>query len=260
MRTVTQKSLRQEYEEYVLQRIEEYKEQLSRQQLLAIADEAVRELEMESRDQLVLTEVLMLEHVDRLIVGRLKLPSFRRWREKHLKLRRAQQHPTHWGLDPRTPVLTLARESIGSGIALVIGARATANALLLAAHDMDVLLMDNDLSAVETADHRAMAETLSARIQTMVVTHDGWFPEVHAALVVIDSHTLGADVSETGGGLITRAQERTVTGGSHLIVGGAPAHPDERLAGVARELYRGWRVDNPTGWNSCMVFRKPGTA
>jgi hypothetical protein len=42
----------------VLQRIEEYKEQLSRTELLAIADEAVRELEVSAEEQLVLTEVL----------------------------------------------------------------------------------------------------------------------------------------------------------------------------------------------------------
>ena len=70
-----QQSLRQEYAEFLEQRIEEYKEQLSREDLLAIADEAVRELEVASDEQLVLTEVLVLEHVDRLIMQRLALPS-----------------------------------------------------------------------------------------------------------------------------------------------------------------------------------------
>ncbi|KPJ87466.1 MAG: hypothetical protein AMS18_14565, partial [Gemmatimonas sp. SG8_17] len=98
-----QQSLRQEYEEFVLQRIEEYKEQLSRTELLAVADEAVRELEVSAEEQLVLTEVLVLEHVDRLIIRRLRLPTFRRWRERHLELRESQQNHEQWDLDPGTP-------------------------------------------------------------------------------------------------------------------------------------------------------------
>jgi hypothetical protein len=73
-----QQSLRQEYEEFRLQRIEEFKQQLARSELLAIADEAVRELELGPDGQLVLTEVLVLEHVDRLIMRRLNLPTYRR--------------------------------------------------------------------------------------------------------------------------------------------------------------------------------------
>jgi len=100
-------SLKQEYEEFILQRIEEFKDQISREDLLAIADEAVRELEMGAEEQLVLTEVLLLEHVDRLIIRRLRLPTYRRWRDRHVRLRSAQKQPTHWGLDPATPLAKL---------------------------------------------------------------------------------------------------------------------------------------------------------
>ena len=37
-----QRPLRQEYEEFLLQRIEEFKEQLARDELMEIADEAVK--------------------------------------------------------------------------------------------------------------------------------------------------------------------------------------------------------------------------
>ena len=76
-------SPRQEYEELVLQRIEDYKNQLTREDLLTLADEAVHELEAGPDGQLVLTEVLVLEHVDRLIKKRLRLPGFRRWTNVH---------------------------------------------------------------------------------------------------------------------------------------------------------------------------------
>src|SRR5439155_792141 len=77
------RSLKQEYQEFLLQRIEEYKNTLSREELLEIGDEAVRELEESSAGQYLLTEVLLLEHVDRIIARRLRLPAFPRWRLKH---------------------------------------------------------------------------------------------------------------------------------------------------------------------------------
>src|SRR5437667_10430098 len=70
------RSLKQEYQEFLLQRIEEYKNRLSRAELLEIGDEAVRELEESSAGQYLLTEVLLLEHVDRIIARRLRRAAF----------------------------------------------------------------------------------------------------------------------------------------------------------------------------------------
>ena len=95
------RSLKQEYHEFLLQRIEEYKNTLTREELLEIGDEAVRELEESAAaGQYLLTEVLLLEHVVRIIARRLRLPTFPRWRQKHRALRAAQRAPTHWGLEP----------------------------------------------------------------------------------------------------------------------------------------------------------------
>src|SRR5207244_5614373 len=69
------RSLKQEYQEFLLQRIEEYKNALTRENLLVIGDEAVRELEESAAGQYLLTEVLLLEHVDRIIARRLRLRS-----------------------------------------------------------------------------------------------------------------------------------------------------------------------------------------
>src|SRR5438445_3617803 len=54
------RSLKQEYHEFLLQRIEEYKNALAREELLEIGDEAVRELEENAAGQYLLTEVLLL--------------------------------------------------------------------------------------------------------------------------------------------------------------------------------------------------------
>src|SRR4026207_673659 len=71
-------SLKQLYHEYILQRIEDYKNGLRRNELLNLANEAFAEMGTTQEAQFVLTEVLMADCVDRLINRRLRLPSSRR--------------------------------------------------------------------------------------------------------------------------------------------------------------------------------------
>ena len=113
------RSLRQEYEEFLFQRIEEYKNSLSRAHLLEIGDEAVRELEIAGADQYLLTEVLLLEHVDRVISRRLRLPSFQRWVRSHRALRSAQRAPTHWELESAGPLVACARRLEPGDLSLI---------------------------------------------------------------------------------------------------------------------------------------------
>src|SRR5437899_8790999 len=112
--------LKQEYHEFLLQRIEEYKNTRGREELLEIGDEAVRELEASAAGQYLLTEVLLLEHVDRIIARRLRLPSFPRWRQKHRALRAAQRAPTHWGLDPDNALVAAVRRLEPGDLAVVV--------------------------------------------------------------------------------------------------------------------------------------------
>ncbi len=95
-------SLRQRYQEYILQRIEDYKNSLSREELFTLGNDAVAELENDPEGQYFLTEVLVEDTVDKMIQKRLRLPSFTRWKQKHAKLRQAQREPTHWGLERRS--------------------------------------------------------------------------------------------------------------------------------------------------------------
>jgi hypothetical protein len=238
-------SLKQEYEEFILQRIEEFKDQLSRGELLAIADEAVRELEMGSDDQLVLTEVLVLEHVDRLITRRLNLPSYRRWRDKHLRLRRAQREPTHWGLDPDTPLLRLATSAPECGVALVVGGGAASAALFLASYGRDVLLIDGELTTVEGAEARAAGEALVAHFQALVVHLATWIPDVQPGLAVLDPATLTTLEGPRRQDVIDELKRRTASGGAHLIL---PSESDgvRSLAPEAMQpYYSDWRLERP---------------
>src|SRR5437763_17008617 len=124
-----------------MQRIKEYKNNLTREELLEIGDDAVRELEeISAAGQYLLTEVLLLEHVDRIIARRLRLPAFPRWRQKHRALRAAQRAPTHWGLEPDGALVSSVRRLEPGDVGVVIGAAALPAALFIAAHDAAAFL------------------------------------------------------------------------------------------------------------------------
>lgn len=238
------RSLRQEYEQFIVERVEGFKEQISREELLAIADEAVRELEVGPEGQLVLTEVLVLEHVDRLIIRRLRLPSYRRWRERHLRVRLAQREPTHWGLEPGTPLMDLARRLEDGDVALVVGTEAAPAALFLAAHEVSVVLIDDELAGVEAVENQAAAEALGSYIHAMVVTLGEWFPDVEPALVVLDPGALGELEAGRRMSLVDALRDRTARGGVHCIL---PAEPHPGIVSLTPDAlqthYAGWLID-----------------
>lgn len=70
---------RQRYLAWVEERIEEHKSNLTRDELLDLADQAVDELLAARDGQYALTEILLRDAVNELIFGRLGLPSYRRW-------------------------------------------------------------------------------------------------------------------------------------------------------------------------------------
>ena len=80
-------STKQRYHEYKLQRIEDYKNSLAREDLLRLGNEAATEIEDASTGQDFLTEVVMTDTVDKMIEKRLRIPSFAKWRLKFAKLR-----------------------------------------------------------------------------------------------------------------------------------------------------------------------------
>lgn len=237
------RSLKQEYEEFMLQRIEEYKNALTREALLQIGDEAVRELEANAAGQYLLTEVLLLEHVDRVIARRLRLPSFPRWNRKHRALRVAQREPTHWGLDRDGPLVSAARRLEPGDVAVVTGAGALAGAMYLAAHDAEVFLLDQDIRAIEAAESRAVAEQLGGRFHALVIRLGSWLPDVSPTLVVIDPTALGAARVRDREATLLELQARTRPGGVHLILptpstrGVIPLAPD-----ALQSLYDEWEI------------------
>ena len=240
------RSLKQEYQEFILQRLEEFKNTLPRTELLRIGDEAVRELQASAQDQYLLTEVLLLEHVDRIIARRLRLPSFPRWRQKHRALREAQREPTHWGLERGHPIVPWAARLEASDVVVVLGAAALPEALFLAAHDAEVFLLDQDLGAVEAAEGRAVTEQLAGAFQALVINFGSWFPDLAPALVAIAPAALATLRAKNRAAVIADLQVRTPSGGVHVVL--PPEAPTRGVIPLAPEalqtLYSGWQVQH----------------
>jgi len=240
------RSLRQEYEEFLFQRIEEYKNTLSRADLLEIGDEAVRELEVVGAEQYLLTEVLLLEHVDRIISRRLRLPSFQRWSRSHRALRAAQRAPTHWELEAAGPLVACARRLEPGDAAVVIGAAALPAALFIAAHDVEVLLLDQDLAAVEAAEGRAVAEQLAGRFHALVVQFGNWMPDVPVTVAVLHPAALAGLEPDARPALVRDLQGRTPPGGMHVVLPWGGDEPPEVIpigTDTLLEFYAEWQID-----------------
>jgi hypothetical protein len=237
------RSLRSEYDQFIEQRIEEYKDSLPRADILSIGDEAMHELA--GQLQLQLTEVVLRDQVDAIIRRRLKLPSFRRWREKHLQLRAAQNQPGHWGLTVHDPVVALAELVEDQDPVLVIGAADGACPLLLAAHGAVVHVCDPDIAAVYGLEGRALNEQLGAQIECTVVQLERFEPFAWFVACVIETGTLAKMTARDRAALIERLKAKTPDGGRHAIMAPGPgrARSDGRLSSDAvRTLYGDWEV------------------
>jgi len=215
-------SLRQQYLEYRMQRIESYKESIPRGELLAFGGEAAIELEAEAASQLILTEVLLCETVDRLIAKRLRLPSYKRWRKQYGELRQAQREPGHWGIEAGSALVTLLPRLEVDDQVLVIGAGAHAEACLLAAFDAEVTFADGDLRVVKNLESRLDGESLSGRFNAYVASLGEWLPpfERELDLVVLDAGTLSSLSHALRQSLLIELRNITREGGVHVLLPG----------------------------------------
>ena len=232
---------KQHYQEYIFQRIEGYKNSIGRDELLRLGDEAASELQGNSEGQFVLTEVLMLDSVDRLISKRLSLRPYRRWRQQFIKLRAAQRMLTHWGLEPHCPLAPLLPRIEAGDTALVVGTDAAPTTYLLAAHDAAVTFIAANLGWVERVESRMATEALASLFESYVTPLDQALPEFlsfvsDVDLVVLDPGVLldlsTADRLE----LVADLQTRSRPGGVHVLLPTCKAMSRDAL----RTMYPGW--------------------
>lgn len=234
-------SLKQQYHEYVLQRIETYKNSLGRSRLMEIGAEAAADMQEAVAGQFLLTEVLMQEAVDRLIIKRLRLPSFNKWKQQHAQRRRAQREPTHWGLEPDGALAALLPRIEPEDVVLVAGPAAAPAVYLLAAHDALVTYIAPDLGSVERVESGLATEALASTAECFFVQPGCWMPPFPAALdlVVLDAAALGEVEAGDRAVFVRQLQQLTAAGGVHVLLPGQGGlAPEAMLA-----WYEGWSRD-----------------
>ena len=87
---------RQQYQAWVEEQLEEFKAALTRDELLDLAEHAVQQLYDSPDGQYPITEILLCDAVDRLLLARMDLPDYRQW--QRLCRKDTAQRPL-----PRTP-------------------------------------------------------------------------------------------------------------------------------------------------------------
>jgi hypothetical protein len=250
MATRTARSLRHEYELYVEQEIENYKESISRSALLTIGDEAAARLV--SQPQFTLSELLLCEEVDRIIFRRQRLPTYNTWKRKRLKLQEELRRPEHWGFSKSDAVV----RTIGSpkdsapGQVLVAGEATQRSALFLAANGCNVTAIDEE-TAIERVMTAALEAGLAERIQTSSAELTQWTPDSPLRAVVCSHDALSRLTAADRARVIAVLQSATTDGGLHLvdtIVAGTAAIDELRLR------YAGWAVSIERGSDIGQVF------
>lgn len=236
------RSLQHEYERYLEQEIENYKESVPRSVLLSIGDEAVAALAREP--QFTLTELIVWEEVDRIIARRLRLPSATTWRRRRLKAIEELRRPERWGMSTQHPLVRGL--SIGAeGAALVAGAVDESPTLYFAANGCRVTAIDDEPEAVDRVMNAALRAGLTDRIDARVGGLESWSPDAPLfAVIVADAALSGLSADERRRVLAT-LQRATVDGGVHLVQ--ALAGSGAAALAELRDSYRGWTVEVDPG-------------
>lgn len=231
------RSLKYEYELYVEEEIECYKESIPRSALLKIGDEAVSSLADQA--QLALTELLLTEEVDRIIFRRLQLPSYSTWRRRRLKLLAEMRRPEHWGLHPDDVVVRAVR-TVGDAHVLLAGDAAESSALYFAANGCDVTAVADEEDVLERVLSAAAAVGLTGRVHAYLTNFSDWAPESELHAVIVTGAALRGLTPAERERVITLLQSATADGGVHLVqtmAGRVPLNLSE-----LETRYEGWSV------------------
>lgn len=251
------RSLKHEYGLFVEQEIENYKESVPRSVLLSIGDEAVTALAAAA--QFALTELLLCEEVDRIIVKRLRLPSYESWRRRRLKLIDELRRPEHWGLRP-DDVLVRALPPSTEGRVLVAGALDEMSALYLAANGCEVTTLAPEEDMMERVRAAAIGAGLAGRVHAHVADLASWTPDLPLNAVIVNPVVLDSLSAEERARVIEVLQSATMDGGVHLVQTIASSAKETGALSLEelRTRYRGWEVtvERTDGRSKTFLARK----
>jgi hypothetical protein len=238
MAQTSPRSLKHEYELYVENEIENYKESVSRAAILKIGDEAVASLR--AGDQFAMDELLLWGEVDRIIRKRLRIPAYDTWRKKRVRLLEEYRRPEHWGIRPDG---ILAREvhPPAESKVLVAGGEVERTALYLAAHGCDVTALNNEEDALESVMKAAHAAGLTNRIQGLVADIADWSPDFPLGAVVCTPSAFSGLSADERMRALEVLQSATRAGGVHLVGTIIRGKRGLSIAELRRQ-YRGWAI------------------
>ncbi len=235
------RSLKHEYEMFVENEIELYKDSISRTALLKIGDEAVAALEAEA--QFGMNELLLCNEVDKIIRKRQRIPSYAVWRRAEVKRQLEQEEfrrPEHWGLRPDCALAREVHPPAESRV-LVAGAGISSAALYLAAQGCAVTAFDSAHSERDSALDASDVALLRGRIESNFSGLIGWSPDEPLSAVVCMPAAFAGLTAKERTKVFEILQSATRDGGVHLV--------DTLIAGQAelsvtelRKSYKGWTV------------------
>lgn len=234
------RSLKHEYDLYVENEIEVYKDSISRTALLKIGDEAVASLH--STTQFTMSELLLCDEVDRIIRKRLRIPSYATWRKKEVKRLKEQEEfrrPEHWGVRPDS---ALAREVNlpQDARVLVAGPAAASTALYLAAQGWSVTAID-PASDGDVPIKPEEAALMTGRVDKLPVTLSEWAPAEPLSAVVCTPAAFAGLTAAERAKVIEVLQSATRDGGVHLVDTIIASRAEPSLSEL-KKSYKGWTI------------------
>jgi hypothetical protein len=245
------RSLQHEYELYLEREIENYKESVPRSVLLSIGDDAVRALA--AQQQFALTELLLVDEVDKIIFKRLRLPAYATWRKRRIKLMEELRRPEHWGLSPDDMVVRTAQAVPADSRVLLAGVETPA--LYLAAHGCDVTTLAEP-DAVQRVLDAAEQAGLGERVHAAALALDSWTPDAPLTAVIYTPAAFTGFTAAERARVIEVLQSATADGGVHLVQTIAAGKRAPVSLAELRKRYRGWEVTVEEGAPNSFLARK----
>jgi hypothetical protein len=247
------RSLKHEYELYLEREIENYKESVPRSVLLSIGDDAVRALA--AQQQFALTELLLVDEVDKIIFKRLRLPAYATWRKRRVRLLEELRRPEHWGLRADDVVVRAAQAVGESGRVLVAGSQVETPALYLAAKGCEVTALA-DQEVVQRVMDTAEEVGLGERVRASSMALDSFTPEHLLTAVIYSPAAFSGLGAAERARVIQVLQSATADGGVHLVQTIARGKRSPVSLDELHRRYRGWEVTVEPGAAGSFLARK----
>jgi len=247
------RSLKHEYELYLEREIENYKESVPRSVLLSIGDDAVCALA--AQQQFALTELLLVDEVDKIIFKRLRLPAYATWRKRRIKLIEELRRPEHWGLSPDDMVVRAVQTVPADSRVLLAGAEVETPALYLAANGCDVTALAEP-DAVQRVLDAAEEAGLGERVHASALALESWTPDAPLTAVIYTPAAFSGLSTAERARVIQVLQSATADGGVHLVQTIAAGKRTPVSLDELRRRYRGWEVTVDEAAPSSFLARK----